>query len=77
MTMRRKLGKLARRYGHSAMKSVEETTASIRKMAHDNPTVTAAAAGAGLGALAAGMGIGTAALLGGAVAVGAEKLMTK
>lgn len=70
----KKLGKLARRYGHMSMKSVEDATGSIRKIAKDNPEVTALIAGGTVGGVAAGLGVGTAILLGAAAGYGAEKL---
>jgi outer membrane lipoprotein SlyB len=72
--MKRRKHSLAKRYGHMSMKAVEDVTSSIRKIAKDNPEVTAIAAGGAVGALAAGMGPGTGALLGAAAAWGAEKL---
>lgn len=56
------------------MKQVEDTVGSIRKMAKDNPEVTAVLAGGAVGGVAAGMGVGTAVLLGAAAGYGAEKL---
>lgn len=74
--MKRRRG-LAKRFGHFGMKQVEDATASIRKLAKDNPDVTAVGIGAGVGAMAAGLGVGTAALLGGAAGYGVEKLTGK
>ena len=72
----RKARALARRYGHMSMKSVEDFTGGVRKIAKENPEVTSGVVGAGLGAAAAGLGAGTGALLGGVVGVVANQ-MTK
>ncbi len=78
MSKRRKRGRaLRRRYGHFGMADVERSTATLRKMAHDNPAVTAAALGAASGAIAAGMGAGTAALLGAAAGVAVEQTVKR
>jgi hypothetical protein len=74
MKRHRKGHSLMRRYGHMSMKAVEEGVGSIRKMAKDNPEVTALLAGGAVGGVAAGMGVGTAMLLGAAAGYGAEKL---
>lgn len=76
--MARRRGRaLARRYGHMSMKIVEDAAASVRRLAKDNPMVSAGLGGAAVAATAAGMGVGTATLLGAAAAVGAEQLLVK
>jgi hypothetical protein len=62
------------RKGHFSMKSVEDFTASVKRIAKDNPLVTAAGLGAGAAGLAASMGTGTAALMGAGSAIAAVKL---
>ncbi len=74
---RRKLGALARRYGHASMKQFEEATASIRRIARENPLPVAAIIGGGVGAIAAGMGAGTAAILGAGAGIAFEEISKK
>lgn len=64
---------LRRRYGHFGMADVENGVAHIRRLATDNPTVTAAVFGATSAALASGMPTGAAAVLGATAAIAVEK----
>jgi len=78
MSKRRKRGRaLARRYGHFGMQDIHSATANLRKIAQDNPAVTAAALGASASALASGMGSGTAALLGAVAGIAVEQATRK
>lgn len=70
----RKLHGHMRRLGHSLGKSMEDSVGSLRRIAKDNPELTAVATGAGVAGVAAGLGVPTAMLLGGAAGLGAQKL---
>lgn len=73
----RRLGGLARRYGHASMAQVHSAAADIRKLARDNAVVTAAVLGAATGAVAGEMGAGTGALLGLVSGVAVEEVTKK
>lgn len=72
MSHHKKKGALARRYGHS-MAQVHSAIADVRKLAADNPIVTAGLVGAGAGAVIAGMSATSAAVVGAVAAVGIEE----
>ena len=68
---------LRRRYGHFGMADIHKGTADLRKLASDNPLVTAAAVGAAGGALTAGMTTGSAALIGAMAGIAVEEAVKK
>ncbi len=77
MSRRRRLGGLARRYGHASMTQVRSAVSDVKKLAEENPTVSAVIIGAGVGALAGEMGVATGAIMGAMAGVAAEKITSK
>lgn len=73
MSKRRKGHSLRRRYGHFGLSDVTAGAGKLRKLASENPEVTAAAVGAAGGAIAAGMTAGTAAMIGAIAGVAVEQ----
>jgi hypothetical protein len=77
MSKRKRGLALRRRYGHFGLKDIQEGTAGIRKLAADNPLVTAAAIGATIGAVSAGMTPASAAAVGSVAGVAVQQAMKR